>query len=136
MQENSIIKQNILLYLENKGITPYKFYKENGVTRGILTQKNGITEENLLKFVQFAQDISLDWLLKNEGSMLKTSEKGVETASESVSNGTIEALKGIIKEQAKEIGQLEIRCETLERQLQEKVSNVYDVSIDPNVRAG
>ena len=114
MQENSIIKQNILLYLENKGITPYKFYKENGVTRGILTQNNGITEENLLKFVQFAQDISLDWLLKNEGSMLKTSEKGVETASESGSNGTIEALKGIIKEQATEIATLRLMIQQMQ----------------------
>lgn len=82
MQENSIIKQNILLYLENKGITPYKFYKENGVTRGILTQNNGITEENLLKFVQFAQDISLDWLLRNEGSMLKSAEKSAPASAD------------------------------------------------------
>lgn len=74
MQENSLIKQNILKYLDLKGITPYRFYKENDVTRGILTQNNGITEENLLKFVRFAQDISLEWLLTGEGAMLKSED--------------------------------------------------------------
>ncbi len=38
-QEKSPIKQNILLYLANKGVTPYEFYKKSGVTRGILQQK-------------------------------------------------------------------------------------------------
>ncbi len=71
MQEKSIIKQKILLYLDFKGISPYKFYKDTDTTRGILTQNNGITEENLLKFIAYAQDISLDWLLTGEGAMLK-----------------------------------------------------------------
>lgn len=91
MQENSIIKQNILKYLEYKGITPYRFYKENDVTRGILTQNNGITEENLLKFVRFAQDISLDWLLTGNGSMLKT-----ETPLEDTSNDVLTPENGVL----------------------------------------
>lgn len=91
MQENSIIKQNILKYLEYKGITPYRFYKENDVTRGILTQNNGITEENLLKFVQFAQDISLDWLLTGNGSMLKT-----KTPIEDTSNDVLTPENGVL----------------------------------------
>jgi uncharacterized coiled-coil protein SlyX len=74
MQDNSIIKRNILKYLESKEITPYRFYKETGVTRGILQQNNGISEENLLLFLDYAQDISLDWLLNNRGIMLKSGE--------------------------------------------------------------
>lgn len=113
MQENSIIKQNILKYLEYKGITPYRFYKENDVTRGILTQNNGITEENLLKFVQFAQDISLNWLLTGEGSMLKTDtpDDGAKTEEETASDGVTAALERIIQRQAKEIARLEIELE-------------------------
>lgn len=94
MQENSIIKQNILKYLEFKGVTQYRFYKENDVTRGILTQNNGITEENLLKFVRFAQDISLEWLLTGEGSMLKPEASSVppdETPDE-LPNSTVSVL--------------------------------------------
>jgi len=110
MQENSIIKQNILKYLEFKGVTQYRFYKENDVTRGILTQNNGITEENLLKFVRFAQDISLEWLLTGEGSMLKPEASSVppdETPSDAP-NAVTEALERIIQKQAKEIALLEI----------------------------
>ncbi len=117
MQENSIIKQNILKYLEYKGITPYKFYKDNDVTRGILTQNNGITEENLLKFIKFAQDISLKWLLTGEGDMIKSetqpnaASNTVSTPSECCEDGVISTLKDIIKEQAKEIARLELELE-------------------------
>ena len=113
MQENSIIKQNILKYLEFKGITPYRFYKENDVTRGILTQNNGITEENLLKFIRFAQDISLNWLILGEGSMLKTDtpDDGAKTEEETASDGVTAALERIIQRQAKEIARLEIELE-------------------------
>jgi hypothetical protein len=88
IQENSLIKQNILRYLDYKGVTQYRFYKENNVTRGILTQNNGITEDNLLKFVAFAQDISLEWLLTGNGSMLKT-----PTASEPPCNPVVTPLE-------------------------------------------
>ena len=37
-QEKSAIKQNILLYLSNKGVTSYEFYKISGVTRGIYSK--------------------------------------------------------------------------------------------------
>lgn len=115
MQENSIIKQNILKYLGYKDITPYRFYKENDVTRGILTQNNGITEENLLKFVRFAQDISLDWLLTGNGSMLKTETPLEDTSNDVLTpeNGVLNTLKGIIKEQALEIARLELEVEKL-----------------------
>ena len=72
MQEKSQIKQKILLYLTKKGITPYEFYKISGVTRGILTQNNGINEDNLARFIAYASDVNPEWLLTGEGEMLKT----------------------------------------------------------------
>lgn len=143
MREFSHIKKKILQYLEFKGISKYKFYQETGITNGILSQNNGLSEENILKFLNYYQDISAEWLLRDEGFMLKTEckEEGnniinKDRNADEANNSAITTLKEIIKEQGKEIGRLEIRCETLERQLQEKVSNVYDASIDPNVRAG
>jgi hypothetical protein len=120
MQENSLIKQNILRYLDYKGVTQYRFYKENNVTRGILTQNNGITEDNLLKFVAFAQDISLEWLLTGNGSMLKT-----PTASEPPCNPVVTPLedgeKGsmldTINTQAHIIKDLTAKIATLESRL-------------------
>lgn len=70
-QEKSQIKQNILLYLAKKGITAYEFYKSTGVTRGILTQNNGINEENLARFLAYAPDVNPNWLLTGQGPMLK-----------------------------------------------------------------
>lgn len=69
-QEKSLIKQNILLYLENKGVTPYEFYKVSGVTRGILQQNNGISEDNIARFLAYAKDVNIVWLLTGTGGML------------------------------------------------------------------
>ena len=52
-QEKSLIKQNILLYLAKKDVTPYEFYKKSGVTRGILQQNNGISEDNIARFLAY-----------------------------------------------------------------------------------
>ena len=69
-QEKSPIKQNILLYLAQKGVSPYEFYKESGVTRGILQQNNGISEDNIARFLAYAPDVNIEWLLTGEGPML------------------------------------------------------------------
>lgn len=71
MQEKSIIKQNILQYLNFIGVTPYKFYQETGITRGVLTQNNGMSEENTTKFLAYYKDVNPEWLLTGKGDMLK-----------------------------------------------------------------
>ena len=73
-QEKSPIKQKILLYLEKKGISQYEFYKNTGITRGILSQNNGISEENIARFLACYTDINLEWLLMDQGLMLKNEE--------------------------------------------------------------
>ncbi len=72
MQEKSIIKQNILIYLKFIGVTPYKFYKDTGITRGVLTQNNGMSEENTLRFLAHYLDVSAEWLLTGRGQMVKS----------------------------------------------------------------
>lgn len=68
-QEKSPIKKRILHYLDLKGITKYAFYRDSGVTRGILDHPTGISEDNITKFLSFAQDISPVWLLTGEGKI-------------------------------------------------------------------
>ena len=75
MQEKSIIKQNILKYLEFKGISPCKFYQDSGITRGVLGQNNGMSEENTTRFIAYCPEINIEWLLTGKGDMLKKSEK-------------------------------------------------------------
>jgi len=62
-QEKSFIKQNILSYLKKIGVTPYECYKKTGITRGVLTQNNGITEENILKFLAYYSEVDVTWLI-------------------------------------------------------------------------
>lgn len=69
MRDFSILKQRILQFLENKGITKYKFYQETGITNGILSQKNGLTEENIERFLSTYPEVSAEWLMRGEGSM-------------------------------------------------------------------
>ena len=120
MRDFSIIKQKILQYLDIKGISKYKFYQETGITNGILSQTNGLSEENTLKFLSKYRDISLDWLFYDEGSMLRSDVASVppdETPDESP-NAALNTLKGIIKEQALDIARLELEVSTLKKRLE------------------
>ena len=80
-QEKSPIKQNILLYLEKKGITQYEFYKNTGVTRGVLGQNNGISEDNLAKFLAYYKDVNIEWLITGKGEMLKDANRSSESST-------------------------------------------------------
>jgi hypothetical protein len=116
MQENSSIKEKILYYLNFKGITKYKFYKDTGITRGILDQKNGLTEDNLLKFVNYAQDISLEWLILGRGELLKSinvREKVINTkkSEDLIYYELFEKQKEEIRELNREIGRLQLTIE-------------------------
>lgn len=70
MQKKSLIKKNILHYIEFKGISRYQFYQLTGITRGILDQNNGMSEENTAKFLAYAKDINVEWLITGRGNML------------------------------------------------------------------
>lgn len=107
MQEKLPIKRKILLYLEYKGVSRYQFYKESGITRGVLDQKSGITEDNLLKFLSYAQDISLVWLFFDEGSMMSdigALDTGMSSTGTSSVDDTL--YKDMLKDKEKEIARL------------------------------
>ena len=68
-REFSILKDRIVQYLEYKGINRATFYKESGIANGVFSQKNGISEENILKFLNVCRDINADWFLFGRGEM-------------------------------------------------------------------
>ena len=70
-----LLKQKILSFIDYKRITKATFYQETDITRGILDQNNGLSEENLLKFLAKYKEISLDWLLLGEGQMIRTNKE-------------------------------------------------------------
>jgi hypothetical protein len=83
MQEKSLVKKNILQYIDRKGISRYNFYKETGITRGILDQNNGMSEENIAKFLVCFKDVNPEWLLIGKGKMLKSSEAAAPAKTKS-----------------------------------------------------
>lgn len=70
-RNKSLLKRKILEYLSKLGISKYEFYKNSGISRGTLDNTSGLTEENIFKFLQYAPNISLEWLLLDQGEMLK-----------------------------------------------------------------
>lgn len=107
MQEKSPIKKNILQFLDYKGITKYKFYQLTGITRGVLDQNNGMSEENIAKTLAYFDEISPDWLILGKGEMIRTyNQPTIDTTGESrpcklcmEKERTIEALKSTISKQ-------------------------------------
>lgn len=71
MQEKSLIKQNILKYLDFIGVSQYKFYQITGITRGILQQNNGMSEENTARFLDYFKEVNPEWLITGKEPMLK-----------------------------------------------------------------
>jgi hypothetical protein len=88
MQEKSLIKRNILKYLDYKGLSRYQFYKITGITRGILDQNNGMSEENTAKFLAVFKEVSVEWLITNKGQMLNDGSLN-ETNPSQVTDSTI-----------------------------------------------
>ena len=111
MQEKSPIKARIIEFIELKGLSKYEFYQKTGITRGILGQNNGISEDNLTKFLAYYKEVSPEWLLTGKGEML--SDKATNTADagtagipvarhcgsgEGIPLITVEAMAGFAKE--------------------------------------
>lgn len=67
MKDFSLIKQNVLTYLKSKNISKYEFYKITGISNGVLSQSNGVSEENLLKILSCFPDINAEWLITGNG---------------------------------------------------------------------
>ena len=150
-QEKSLIKQRIMQYLTRNSISAYEFYKKSGVTRGVLTQNNGITEDNIMRFLDYTPDVSPHWLLTGKGNMLsennnptatpqgrctyETQQQDEQNDSTGSSNHAftqtlIDLLRekdNIIREQAEERGHLKARINELERSRGDYASDATNV---------
>ena len=82
MQEISSIKTDILKYIEYKGISKYKFYKDTGITRGVLDQNSGMSEDNTARIIAYYHEINPEWLLTGRGNMLRGETGPIAAAKE------------------------------------------------------
>lgn len=137
-QEKSPIKQRILLFLAHKGVSPYEFYKKSGVTRGVLAQNNGISEDNLSRFIAFFPTVNIIWLITGKGDMeigeissdsdTHSNIKQENSLNES-GNALITDLISTIQSQAEEIGRLKAENAEIKRHAERLAANVNTDSI-------
>lgn len=115
MREKSTIKENILKYLDFKGVSKYEFYQKTGVSNGVLTQKSGMSEENTLRFLSYYDDVNPEWLLTGKGEMLRTERSaGPPSANQAE---ILELLRWKVEKLEDENKQLKEQIGSLKREL-------------------
>lgn len=129
-QEKSPIKQRILIFLTKKGMTPYEFYKQSGVTRGVLAQNNGISEDNLMRFISLFPEVNIVWLITGAGEMVNTGDDNVpkkvtkqeisdmQENTQEISKHLVNTFMDRIEHQSEKIGEMRREILELKRQLQ------------------
>lgn len=130
-QEKSLIKQNILLYLSRKGMKPYEFYKKSGVTRGVLSQNNGISEENLARFLACFPEVNAEWLLTGKGEMLKTKRTSSGFSDETIPDFIDKDTEFIAPEQVSMIHY----PKAVEKIYPHETVSLYDIEAAANLRS-
>lgn len=64
------VKEDIYLYLENKGITPSRAERDLGWSIGAIIKAKSITSDRLKEFLLVYTDLSAEWLLRGKGEMI------------------------------------------------------------------
>ncbi len=117
-REISVLKRRILEYADSKGIKKYEIYQNTGISNGVLSQKGGLSEDNVMRFLSHYSDLSPEWLLTGKGAMLR-GQSAPEVApppSEPAFPGFIEK----IQELSVKVGRLEAENEHLRAVIEAK----------------
>lgn len=158
-QRISPIKQRILQFAASLRISKRDFYTSIGVSRGTLESATGITEDVMAKFFATYPQVSIEWVISGNGSMLKqptdhpsvpekqlemTASGPVEPRSNAVqtpirretrqqkadpSPDVILSLLETIRQQAEEIGMLKERLRASEEERAKLVENAQSSDI-------
>jgi hypothetical protein len=112
----SEIKKRILQYLESVHVTEYRYCAKVNMSHGILRRKTGISEENIIKFIQEYPEVDINWLItgskKGEPTSIKEKKevpdihkiKGMKLPSRNATK--LEAIHNEMKEMLIEIKNL------------------------------
>ena len=117
-REISVLKRRILEYADSKGIKKYEIYQNTGISNGVLSQKGGLSEDNVMRFLSHYSDLSPEWLLTGKGAMLR-GQSAPEVApppSEPAFPGFIEEIKSL----SVKVGRLDAENEHLRTAIEAK----------------
>ena len=118
----SVLKRRILEYADSKGIKKYEIYQNTGISNGVLSQKGGLSEDNVMRFISHYSDLSPEWLLTGKGAMLR-GQSAPEVApppSEPAFPGFIEEIKSL----SVKVGRLEAENEHLRAAIEAKQKEI------------
>lgn len=80
------VRKRILEYIESKGFSKYRFYKDIGLSNGYLDKEGSVGSDICEKISYQYKDLSLEWLITGEGSMLKSEKLALEAPEKAKSN--------------------------------------------------
>jgi len=126
-QNNSPIKQRILQFIDELGVSKREFYAKTSISRGTLESNTGITEDIIARFFATYQNISPAWLLTGEGAMLISNEPLKEAVASDLPSGPCQQciLRDIIiAKQEDSIELLKDKISQLSRQMKEKPDDI------------
>lgn len=110
--EKLTITERILKVIDYMGITRYKFCKDLGLSNAFLDKPREISTDKYANILEYAPDISPNWLLTGKGPMLKSDLPIARHADPEKSEGIplipIQAFAGIA---TGEVSILEYECE-------------------------
>lgn len=116
----SPIKQRILQFIEELGVSKREFYLRTSISRGTLESGTGITEDIIARFIATYQNVSPAWLLTGEGKMFNVDEPKKDDVASNLPTGPCqqcEQRERVIASQAKTITLLEEKIESLKENM-------------------
>jgi len=119
------IRDRVLLYLDYKSISKYRFYKVTGLSNGFLDKEGSIGSDKCLIICSYYSDINPEWLLMGVGNMLKNKVSAL-------SRNTTEAdLKLSVKYLSDKVNELTAENESLKLQISALKS--YNTEFNPRM---
>ena len=96
-------KEKIIKYLNFKNISKRDFYRQTGLSNGFLDSGKHIGSDNIKLIVDNYHDLNLDWLVMDEGEMIKPNVQNLSynenrTKSRTFSEETKNAKKVLLSE--------------------------------------
>lgn len=73
------IKEKIQEYIDYKGISVYRLEADAGLSKGYWGKTKSISADIAMKISRIYGDISTEWLLRDEGEMIKNAEREQKT---------------------------------------------------------
>ena len=120
------IRERLRKFIDYKGISRYKFYKDLGLSNGFLDKEGNIGSDKCEKIIYQYPDLNIIWLITGEGEMLYNSTKNHNVNQSIIGNNNISTGYGSIEVSGEKLEEKLI----LSQQLEEKNNQIKDLLIE------